>query len=506
MKTLRLILGDQLNIGHSWFENPGKDIVYCIFEIQQETIYVKHHIQKVLAFFLSMRNFAEALSSAGHHVIYQDLNHNDFTVPLEDRIDKLINELDIEQFEYQEPDEWRLDQQLISYCKTLSIPAKAVSTEHFYTDRHELQEFFGEKTYVMEPFYRAMRKKHNVLMADGQPVTGQWNYDQNNRNKIPKEQLIPEPLLFSRDISELHQSIKDHGLKTIGEVQNERLHWPVQRKEALKLLDYFLENLLEKFGTYQDAMTTDSWSLFHSRLSFALNIKLISPREVVDAVANAFSRRQEITISQAEGFIRQILGWREYMRGIYWAKMPDFAQMNELDHQNPLPKFYWTADTKMNCIKHAVSQTMEHAYAHHIQRLMVTGNFALLAGTHPDEVDEWYMGVYVDAIQWVEITNTRGMSQFADGGIVGTKPYVSSGSYINKMSHYCKNCHYQVKEKTGDKACPFNSLYWAFLDRHEEQLSSNPRMSLMYSVWNKMIDKSKILAQAETYLNNIDDL
>jgi deoxyribodipyrimidine photolyase-related protein len=275
------------------------------------------------------------------------------------------------------------------------------------------------------------------------------------------------------------------------------------------VLEYFCKELLIHFGTFQDAMTPQYWSIYHSRISFAMNIKLISPKEVIERVVIEYNqRKEEIEYAQVEGFVRQIIGWREYMRGIYWMYMPSFGEMNFFDHQNPLPEWYWTGQTKMHCLQHSIEQSLQYAYAHHIQRLMVTGNFALLAGIHPDEVDKWYLGIYIDAIEWVEITNTRGMSQFADGGIVATKPYISSASYIDKMSHYCGKCYYKKSEKIGDRACPFNSLYWHFLFRHQDQLAKNPRMTMMYAVWNKMSkdQQESIIQQAEHYLARLNEL
>jgi deoxyribodipyrimidine photolyase-related protein len=275
------------------------------------------------------------------------------------------------------------------------------------------------------------------------------------------------------------------------------------------LLDFFVTECLPLFGTYEDAMTPNEWSLYHSRISFSLNTKLISPIEVINKAIDEWKKRpNEIEFNQLEGFVRQIIGWREYMRGIYWQKMPEYANLNYFEHQNKLPNWYWTGKTKMSCLKHTIHQSLEYAYAHHIQRLMITGNFALLSGVHPDEVDKWYLGIYIDALDWVEITNTRGMSQFADGGIVGTKPYVSSATYIDKMSHYCGGCFYKKSVKTGDKACPFNSLYWNFYDQHKDKLAKNPRIGMMYNVWNRMEPKAKsdLLQQAQYYLEHINEL
>jgi deoxyribodipyrimidine photolyase-related protein len=296
-------------------------------------------------------------------------------------------------------------------------------------------------------------------------------------------------------------------VKTIGTVKAEEFQWPIDRSQSLQVLHYFIQHLLPGFGTYEDAMIQKSWSLFHSRLSFALNLKMLHPDEVIQAAINAMEERpEEISYNQVEGFVRQILGWREFVRGVYWREMPAYAGKNFFQHQRPLPAWFWTGETSMNCLRHAIGQTLEHSYAHHIQRLMVIGNFSLLAGLHPDELDHWYLSVYIDAIEWVEMPNTRGMSQFADGGLIASKPYVSSAAYIDKMSDYCGSCAYAQKEKTGEKACPFNSLYWHFHHRHSDKLKSNPRIGMMYKVWEKMENQTAILRQAEDYLSRLDQL
>lgn len=488
MKTLRLLLGDQLNSQHSWFDEVNPNVIYVMAEMRQETDYVKHHIQKIVAFFLSMRNFSEELTKRGHQVIYYKISDANNPHNLEQLILDLVEENKIEQFEYQFPDEYRLDEQLKSICEKLSIPTKSVDSEHFYTSRNELADFFkGKKQLLMESFYRMMRKKHDVLMVGNQPLDGKWNFDHNNRNQYKNEVPIPFPLEFHQNVKELIAEIEAQNITTFGSIDAENFNWPTSRNESLRLIDYFCEHLLAHFGTYQDSLFSGHKFLFHSRLSFAMNSKMIRPKEVVDAVILYYYQNQEtIELAQVEGFVRQIIGWREYVRGIYWKEMPNYAQMNALENHHPLPEFFWTGKTKMKCIQHSISQSLTESYAHHIQRLMVIGNFSLLAQLHPDEVDAWYLGVYIDAIEWVEMPNTRGMSQYADGGIVATKPYVSSGSYINKMSNYCGSCHYNVKEKLGEKACPFNSLYWHFLDEKKQHFANNQRMSMMLALLRKM--------------------
>ncbi|WP_420385523.1 cryptochrome/photolyase family protein [Roseivirga sp.] len=509
MKKMRLILGDQLNHQHSWFNEKSDNTLYVLMEMRQELEYVTHHIQKVVAFFLAMRSFADHLKRNGHQIIYLQLDAEENNQSLTENLQWLIQRHGIEKFEYQLPDEYRLDEQLKEFCETLDISTEAFDTEHFLTDRSTLADFFkGKKQLLMESFYRMMRKQHEVLMDNGEPVGGKWNYDHENRKKMPEDTYVPQPKAYERDVQEIVDLLHAFEVATIGNIDAQSFIWPVTREEGLDLLNFFLEDCLPYFGAYQDAMTTKGWSLFHSRLSFVMNVKLLSPEEVIRKTEAHWQKNKDIPLSAVEGFIRQILGWREYMRGIYWKYMPDYREENFFNNNRNLPSWYWTGETKMKCLSHAVRQSLDHAYAHHIQRLMVTGNFALLAGVHPDEVDAWYLGIYIDALEWVEITNTRGMSQFADGGIVATKPYVSSANYMHKMSHYCSQCHYDYKKKTGDKACPFNSLYWDFLERNRKELDGNPRMGMIYRVWDKNSTekKNQIIEQAAKYLDKINEL
>jgi deoxyribodipyrimidine photolyase-related protein len=510
-KSIKLILGDQLNSVHPWFESVDSNNLFVMMEVRSETDYVKHHIQKVVAIFDSMRKFSEVLVAKGHHVKYFKINDFDNQQSFTKNLEGLVNQFGAKEIHYQLPDEYRVDQELKSLSDTIGISVEAFDTYHFLTTRNELGLLFeGKKSYLMETFYRYMRLKHSILLDDfKKPIGGKWNYDQENRKKVPKNHQILTTPLLEKNCADLLAEIEEAGIQTLGEIDSSSFSWTTTRQEALSLMDDFVEIALPYFGTLQDAMTEKHWYLYHSRLSFALNVKLLNPLEVIHRAEKAYSdfpNRYEL--NQIEGFIRQIIGWREYMRGIYWAKMPDYASLNFFNHQKPLPNWFWTGETKMNCLKHAIKQSLEQAYAHHIQRLMITGNFALLAGIHPDEVDQWYLGIYIDAFEWVEITNTRGMSQFADGGIVGSKPYVSSASYIDKMSDYCQNCHYKKDLKIGQGACPFNSLYWNFYDAHQEKLKSNPRLGMMLNVWKKMNpnQKTEILQQASYYLDNIETL
>lgn len=509
MKTLRLILGDQLNGKHSWFKQTNDEVFYCIFEMRQETDYVIHHIQKVVGFFAAMRQFAHDLKTQNHQVSYLKINAKSNTQNLIGNLEMLIKEHKIECFEYQQPDEYRLDEQLDDFCKSLVINSKVYSTEHFYTQRDDLAIFFeGKKQYLMESFYRDMRRKHDILMIAGQPEGGKWNYDHSNRNQWKGKPEIPPYKFFKNEIADVVADIEETHIKTMGTFTTKTFPYPITRKQTIEQLKYFCEELLIHFGDYQDAMHTDEIYLFHSRLSFAMNLKLVSPKDVVNTVLNYYRKHTDaINISQVEGFVRQIIGWREYMRGMYWARMPKFKSENALGNTNKIADFFWTGNTKMNCLKHAITNSLDNGYAHHIQRLMITGNYALLTQTHPDDVDAWYLGIYVDAVEWVQLPNTRGMSQFADGGIIATKPYVSSGSYINKMSNYCESCHYNKNKKIEADACPFNSLYWNFLDVKRNLLADNFRMKMMYSVLDKMKanDLHQLKIKAEHIISHQDD-
>ncbi len=510
-KTLRLILGDQLNHQHSWFSKKDDDVIYIIMEVMQEQTYVKHHIQKIVGFFMAMRNFAEELKQENHQIIYLKIDDENNLQSFKKNIQQGINNHLIEKFEYQLPDEYRLDEQLKEICKDLEIKYSVIDTEHFYTKRHDVKDFFsGKKQYLMESFYRDMRKKHQLLVnKDLEPFGDKWNFDHENRKKYDGKYSLKAPLLFKKDVTEIVKSLADSKVQYFGNIKSKEYPYPTSRKEALDVLKYFCKELLPNFGRYEDAMLKEHYTLFHSCLSFSLNLKMISPKEVVNQVIDAWQANKiEIDIAQVEGFVRQVIGWREYMRGIYWDQMPDFSTKNYLNNNNDLPSWFWNGKVKMNCLNYSINNSLDHAYAHHIQRLMVIGNFALLIGAKPKEVDDWYLGVYADAIEWVQITNTRGMSQFADGGLIGSKPYVASANYINKMSNYCKGCVYDKDKRHGENACPFNSLYWNFYIQHEDKLKKNPRIGMMYRLIEKM-EKSEIeaiLKQADIYLSNLNSL
>jgi deoxyribodipyrimidine photolyase-related protein len=506
-QTLRLVLGDQLNPQHPWFtSDPQDDVVYVLAEMRHETDNVRHHIQKIAAFFAAMEHFARELQNRGHRVDYRTLDHPDSALSFGDMLQKAAVAWGAQHVEYLEPDDYALDQHLRS-C----FGPPADSTHHFLFERTGVADHFGKKPQrLLESFYRMARKKHGVLMdSAGNPLGGQWNFDAHNRGRMPKNHPLPDPCSTPSNQTEVVERIQRHGIQTLGTVEAERFPWPVTHSDARKTLDHFVEHLLPLFGTYQDHLGPDHPYFYHSRLSFSLNSKLLHPMEVIRRVEEAHLAEPDlISLAQAEGFIRQILGWREFVRGIYWEHMPDYGTKNALNHHAPLPAWFWNGNTRMACVRHAVQQSLEHAYAHHIQRLMVLGNVALLLGTHPDEVDAWYLGIYVDALSWVEMPNTRGMSQFADGGIVGTKPYVSTGQYLKKQSHYCGTCHYRVEERVGEKACPLNALYWEFHHRHRSTLGLLPRLGYTYPTWDKMDPEQQnaLLAQAAHWHENRDTL
>lgn len=509
--TLRLILGDQLNAQHSWFQEADQSkYLYVMMEIKPESEYVTHHIQKVLAFFLAMRTFTEKLQAKGLRVKYFRINDSDNLHSFESNLKQLTEFYDVDAIEYQEPDEYRLDHLLAKLKEQFPIPVKQYPTEHFITERFALKKMFPKRNFLMETFYRKQRKELSILMEGDKPLGEKWNYDSENRKKYDNKVPVPAWPTFHNPISEVLKEIQEAQLPHFGNLPKDGiLDFPISEEQAATALDFFTQRVISHFGTYEDAMDKRHPRLFHSYLSFALNLKILNPLAVVRRVEEAYKNSNgNVALANVEGFIRQIIGWREYVRGIYWAEMPSFSTLNFFEAKTKLPSYFWTAETKMACLKDSLGNSLDNAYAHHIQRLMVIGNFSTLIGANPDEVDQWYLGVYADAIEWVEMPNTRGMSQYADGGIVGSKPYVSSAAYINKMSNYCGSCHYNYKEKTGSNACPFNALYWDFYERNRSFLQKNPRIGMMYNVWDKMEEgqKEAILKRADYLLKNLESL
>ena len=507
-KTLRLILGDQLNAQHSWFSTVNNEYTFVMIESREEGSYAPHHIQKVVGIFSAMRQFAHSLKSQGHQLHYHKILDST-EANLRTVLASIAHQYGAERIELQEPDEWRLREDL-EQLKDEGFKITWCSSEHFISTREEFQGLFeGKKTFLMETFYRALRRRTGILMDMGQPAGGKWNYDAQNRKKLPKNHLPPAPFVPSTDVSAELKDAQAAQLPTIGKLENPKhFYWPTTPTQAWEIFDHWLQYGLPSFGDYQDALTTKSWSLYHSRISFALNTKMIQPLDVCQRVEAHYRANPEIPLNAVEGFIRQILGWREFMRCVYWHRMPEFADENFFGFDRKLPQWFWNGDTKMKCLSHTIGQSLNHGYAHHIQRLMVTGNFALLAGIDPDEVDLWYLGIYIDAFEWVEITNTRGMSQYADGGWIATKPYVSSANYMKKMGDYCDQCFYNPKTKTEDDSCPFNALYWNFFDSQRDKLQSNFRLGMVYRTYDKMNAdmKAGIREKAQSLLDNINTL
>ena len=460
-------------------------------EVVEEATYVRHHKKKIAFLFSAMRHFAEELRAAGWTVDYVRLDQPESTGSFRGEVERAVDRLAADRIVVTEPGEWRVLESMQTWAETFARPVDILEDSRYIATREAFQAWAsGRKQLRMEYFYREMRRKTGLLMEGDQPAGGKWNYDSENRKPAKADLSMPAPLRTPPDdiTKDVLALVSDRFNDHFGDL--EPFWFGVTRAQAQAALDYFIDNALANFGDYQDAMLEGEKFLYHSLLSLYLNAGLLDPLEICQRAEQAY-RGGLAPLNAAEGFIRQIIGWREYVRGIYWLKMPGYVDLNFFENKRDLPEFYWTAETEMACMKAAISQTKEEAYAHHIQRLMVTGNFALLAGIDPKQVHEWYLAVYADAYEWVELPNTLGMSQFADGGVLGSKPYAASGNYINKMSDHCKHCSYDVKQKTGPQACPFNPLYWDFLHRNRDRLNGNPRMAQMYRTWDRMSDDKK---------------
>ncbi len=497
---LILVLGDQLTdrIAALREGDPSADVV-VMAEVASEAGYVPHHPKKIAFCFAAMRHFAEELRAAGWTVDYAKLTDGLSSIP--EAILAASEKHGSVEVVATRPGEWRL----IAALENLPLSVEILEDDRFVASHAEFENWAdGRKELRMEYFYREMRRKTGLLMDGDKPEGGKWNFDHDNRKSAPKHVDFSGPMRFTPDeaTEDVLELVEGRFGENFGSL---RPFWfAVTRAQAQRALTHFIDGGLPKFGDFQDAMMSEERFLWHSVLSMYLNAGLLDPVEVCEAAEAAY-RNNAAPINAVEGFIRQIIGWREYLRGIYFREGPDYTGRNVLGHERRLPEFFWSGETKMRCIAKAVEQTRDEAYAHHIQRLMVTGNFALLAGINPFEVHEWYLAVYADAYEWVEAPNVIGMSQFADGGIVGSKPYVSSGNYIDRMSDYCRECAYSVKTKVGEDACPFNLLYWGFLDRHRDRFEKNPRMAQMYRTWDRMDGekRARILEEAEAFLGTL---
>lgn len=506
MITLRVILWDQLSNDISSLRDIDKkqDVIFFC-EIREQCTYVKHHKKKLIFLLSAMRHFARELIAKGYRVYYTRLDDIDNTQALQSEVIRISKQVQANKIIITSPSEYRFQVKMLEIPNITNIPLTMLEDDRFLATRAEFHQWAkNKKNLRMEFFYREMRKKYQILMHHDLPEGGKWNFDSENR-QFPKGKItIPATSHAENDeiTNEVINLITTYFPDHFGDATP--FHYAVTRQDALHALNRFIRERLPHFGNYQDVMMQDQPWLFHSHISFYINVGLLNPLECIKAAEKAYYRGT-VDITAAEGFIRQLLGWREFVNGIYWLKMPNYRESNFLEATRHLPTFYWTGDTPMNCIKQCVNDTKANAYAHHIQRLMVLGNFALLAGIHPDEVNEWYLIVYADAHEWVELPNVTGMILFADGGYLASKPYAASGAYINKMSNYCDNCVYQVKEKNGPSACPFNYLYWDFLLRNQSKLKNNHRLSMIYSSLAKMNREkiAKIKEDANTFLSKL---
>lgn len=488
MTILVPILGDQLSLGIASLRNLAVgDAVILMMEVEEEATYVRHHKRKIALVLSAMRHFAAALRDRGWTVDYVRLDDPANSGSFTGETARAVERYRPRQIRVVEPGEWRVRRAIESWSRRFSVSVDILEDDRFICSILEFQTWAQARNdLVMEYFYRDMRRKTGLLMtSEGKPEGGVWNLDKENRQRPVAGQVYPEPARFVPDAItiEVLELVASRYPQHFGNLDGFAL--PVTAEDAQLALAHFIETALPQFGAFQDAMVTGEDWLFHSWLSPALNLGLLTPLEVAQAAAQAFARG-DVPLNAAEGFIRQIIGWREYVRGYYWLEMPDVADANYLGATRPLPDFYWTGDTDMLCVAEAVRNTRENAYAHHIQRLMVLGNFAMLAGVRPQDVADWFLVVYADAFEWVELPNVIGMSQYADGGRLATKPYAGGGSYINRMSDHCGACRYDVKQKVGADACPFNALYWDFIARHEHRFRRNRRMTNIYATWDRM--------------------
>ncbi|MEO1639770.1 MAG: cryptochrome/photolyase family protein [Pseudomonadota bacterium] len=503
MVRLVLVLGDQLSENLSALHKTDKDSdIVVMAEVMGEATYVPHHPKKIAFTFAAMRKFAARLRDQGWQVAYTRLDDPENTGSITGELIRRAEEHNAAGVVYTEPGEWRL----IEALGEMPLKTHQLPDTRFIASHKEFEDWAeGRKQLRMEYFYREMRRKTGLLMDGDDPEGGKWNYDHDNRKPAPDEVDFSGPMEFTPDnvVSDVLDLVEDKFGDNFGTL---RPFWfATDTGQARQHLAHWLKGGLPKFGDFQDAMLDDNRFLYHAVIGLYINAGLLDPLEVCEKVAQVY-RDGDAPLNAVEGFIRQIIGWREYMRGIYFLEGPDYPNRNGLNHSRKLPAMYWGGETKMNCVGKAVAQTRDEAYAHHIQRLMVTGNFALLAGLNPQEVSEWYLAVYADAYEWVEAPNVIGMSLFADDGIIASKPYISSGNYIKKMSNHCCSCAYRVQDKTGETACPFNLLYWHFLDRHRGKFSGNPRMAQMYRVWDRMDEdkRATVLRDAETWLGRLD--
>ncbi len=506
IRNLIVVLGDQLSLSLSSLAagDPARDLV-LMAELSDEATYVLHHKKKIAFIFSAMRHFAEELRAGGWRVDYIKLDDPRSRGSFSAQVEAAAKTHSPERIIVTEASEWRVSEMLKGWQARFATPTDILPDDRFICSIPEFIAWTADRKQLrMEYFYRDMRRKTNLLMDGDKPVGGKWNYDAENRKTAGADLFMPTPKVTKPDAitQEVLALVAARFGNHFGDL--EPFWYAVTREGAEAAFAAFVKNALPHFGDYQDAMLIGEPFLYHSLISQYLNCGLLDPLKICQQVEAAY-RSGAVPLNAAEGYIRQVIGWREYVRGIYWLKMPGYEHSNFFNHKRPLPDFYWSAGTDMACLKAAVTQTKEQAYAHHIQRLMITGNFAMLAGIDPHELHLWYLSVYADAYEWVELPNTVGMSQFADGGVLASKPYAASGAYINRMSNYCGSCSYDVKQRTGPKACPFNALYWDFLSRHRDKLGSNPRIGQMIRTYDKFEDaeRARIKESVAAFLDSL---
>jgi deoxyribodipyrimidine photolyase-related protein len=506
---LILILGDQLDRESAALAacDRKRDRILMI-EARNESERVPSHQARTALFLAAMRHHADWLEQQGFALDYVRIGQPD-AASFDSALRAAIERNQPQSVSMVEAGEYGVQEEIVRACAAASVPLELHNDTHFLCSREAFDSWRkGRKTLVMEHFYRHMRKTHGILMQDGKPLGGKWNFDQKNRSTFGRQGpgMVPPPPRFDPDriTTEVTDEVEQLFPNNPGSLDN--FAWPVTREQALEMLDDFIGQRLAAFGPYQDAMWQGQTLLYHSGISAALNLKLLNPREVISAAIAAHEQHQ-VPMQSVEGFVRQILGWREFVRGVYWTEMPGYLDKNALDATLPLPHFYWDGDTDMSCLHSVIGQTLETGYAHHIQRLMVTGLFALLLGVRPREVHEWYLAIYIDAVEWVEAPNTLGMSQYADGGLLASKPYAASGRYIQRMSNYCAGCRYAPDQSTGDSACPFTTLYWDFLLRHEARFANHPRAAMQWRMLQRLDQekRAEIRAQADRLRADIGD-
>ena len=493
IRNLVVVFGDQLNPDSSAFDgfDPGQDLLWMA-ESFKEASHVWSNKNRIVFFFSAMRHFASEQEASGKPILYRELDCSEKSMT--QLLEEDLHSLSPQGIVCTLPGEWRVLEDLRELCQRLEMPLEIREDRHFLDTPDSFRNWAqGKKSIRLEYYYRELRKRHGILMTeDAKPVGDEWNFDKQNRGTFGKEgpdseRQQPErfePDKITKDVIRLvEERFPEHPGKL------EAFTWPVTGKQAKRVLKDFIQNRLPQYGEFQDAMWTGEPFLYHSLISASMNVKLLNPREAIKASVDAHDSGLA-PLNAVEGFVRQILGWREYVRGVYWWKMPAYLEMNGLDANEPLPDFYWNADTPYTCLRESIGQTLQYGYAHHIQRLMVTGLYGLLLGVRPKAMHEWYLAAYIDAVEWVELPNTLGMSQYGDGGIMASKPYIASGKYIQRMSNYCQSCPADPSLSTGEKACPFTTLDWDFLIQKQKSLSDNRRLALQFRNVDR-IDQNK---------------